>query len=106
MGYLRDLPSKKLEYKGTLTTSTVTAATATCLVFQLILSNIDTSADHLVTITNGESSPATMVNQTIASGDPWIREFPQGWEFTSGIKILCDANSAVRCEILGRQLYA
>lgn len=106
---IRDLPSKELFYRATLTSSAVRVTSQTALVFQIILSNIDTTdgPGHLVTITNNKSTGSeTMFNQYIAPGFPAKYEFDLGWQFDGGINIQADANSVVRCEIYGRERFS
>jgi len=102
----RILPDQQFFYKGPLTTSAALItpnSTYPAYIKQIILTNIHATDDVTVTLATGEASPSTEGTPVVSSKDQWMREYPDGWEFTQGIKATASANSAIRAQIWGFQ---
>jgi hypothetical protein len=101
----RILPDHQFFFKGELTTSAASLNTGPvnpAYIKQIILTNIGAD-DVTVTLTSGESSPATEATIVVSGRDQWTRTYDQGWEFTQGIRGSASANSAIRAQIWGYQ---
>ena len=97
----RRLPPKDFTYKGTVADSESALNAATTFVTSLIISNISAN-DVSLTLKSNETVPVTQYNTTYSAGDHRSFEYPEGWEFTSGIRAVASAASSIHVQIIGR----
>ncbi len=98
----RSLPVKTFNASGVATTTDTFLNRTTTYVTSMTFSNID-SSNHTITLKDGNGVNRASI--AIASQDIYPRTFTDGWDFTNGIQIACDANSVVNYEFFGYQNY-
>lgn len=100
----RTLPARIFEAKGYVPSSTATLdSSGSIWVTSLIISNIDTSTDVTLTLTNAEATPLTLYKNIFPPGDHREFVYEEGWEFTGGMKWVASNASMLYVQVLGRQ---